>query len=107
MNGATRCRKDSAGVLAGTLAASMSMSGVRSGDAAGGARPPAVRVVRGLLPCLRVDRLVELQVAGVVDRVDAVVRQRRVAVIVDGVLAQHAVAILGGEERLEDVRLGA
>ena len=41
------------------------------------------------------------------DLVDAVVGQRRVAVLVDRVGAEHALAVLGGEQRLEDFVLVA
>src|SRR4051812_48439639 len=57
----------------------------------------------GLL-ALRLDRLVELQLA-VDDLVRAVVGERGVAVLVDRVRAEHALAVLGGEQRLDDVLL--
>src|SRR4051794_32571911 len=55
---------------------------------------------------LRLDRLVELQLA-VLDLVDAVVGERGVAVLVDRVGAEDAVAVLGVEQRLLDVFLRA
>src|SRR3954470_14254922 len=53
---------------------------------------------------LRLDRLVELQLA-VVDAVGAVIGERRVAVLVDRVVAEHALAVLGREEGLLDIGL--
>src|SRR4051794_28138230 len=88
------------GLDAGRLAAVIGM------DRAGGracraqARPPERR------SGLRLDRLVERQLA-VVDLVDAVVREGRIAVLVDRVGAEHALAILRGEQRLEDLLLVA
>src|SRR5829696_5730100 len=91
--------------LAGTVAASMLCSfsktpvaGRGNFSAPGRGRQEACLVGR----CL--DGLVELQLAAV-DRVDAVVREGRITVLVDGVRAEHALAVLRIEDRLEDVLL--
>src|SRR5215207_1640498 len=90
---------------AGTVAASM--VSVASQNAQGpGAEvpPPAARTSGSVLVGRCLDGLVELQLAAV-DRVDAVVREGRVAVLVDRVGAEHAGAILGVEDRLQHVLL--
>src|SRR3954469_12758841 len=91
---------------AGTVAASMVWIASQNGRAPGGdfSPLPAPRTSGSVLaaPCL--DRLVELQLA-TVDRVDAVVGERRVAVLVDRVGAEHTLAVLRLEERLEHVLL--
>src|SRR4051794_27228893 len=60
---------------------------------------------RGLVG-LSLDRLVELQLA-VFDAICAVIGERRVAVLVDRVGAEHALAVLGLKEGLLDAFLGA
>src|SRR3954454_19898259 len=106
MRARTRCE---AGGPAGMLAASIDVCVPTSEKATGRKRvnplPAEHTPVGG--PCLaglRLDGLVERQVA-VLDRVDAVVGQRRVAVLVDRVRAEHRLAVLGGEEGLDDVAL--
>src|SRR4051795_1758805 len=54
-----------------------------------------------LLLLLRLDDLVERQLAAL-DAVSAVVRQRRVAVLVDRVRPQHGLAVLDLEEGVDD-----
>ena len=61
--------------------------------------------VNALSAGLRLDRVVELELA-VLDAVDAVVAQRRVAVVVDRVGAEHALAVGRLEQGGDDVGLG-
>src|SRR4051812_42845932 len=83
------------------LAASMAqVSG--NGRARGPARLPGRRSARRR----RLDRLVELQLAAL-DLVQTVVGERGVAILVDGVRAEHALAVLRVEDGLEDLLLGA
>src|SRR5215208_5700848 len=90
------------GRLAGTEAASMccqlqSAGGPRS-------RAPGRSGVRSGALALCLDRLVERQLS-TLDGIGAVVRERGVAVLVDRVRAEHALAVLRGEDLLEDLRL--
>src|SRR5215210_6960639 len=90
---------------AGTDAASMVWKLLRTPRAGGGKfRHRPIRRKEACLVGRCLDGLVELQLA-TLDRVDAVVRQRGVAVLVERVRAEHALAVLGLEERLEDVLL--
>src|SRR5215212_11952442 len=91
---------------AGTVAASMMSVASQNGRGPGAEfHPlPATRTSGASLVGRCLDGLVELQLAAV-DRVDAVVREGRVAVLVDGVRAEHAGAILRLEDRLQHVRL--
>src|SRR4051812_6034794 len=112
MRARIRCE---AGGPAGMLAASIYVCPyVRERRPAGsGINPlPAEHTpVGGLcLARLSLDGLVEHELA-VLDRVDPVVRERGVAVLVDRVRAEHGLAVLGREDGLDDVglltRLGA
>src|SRR5688572_24485214 len=67
---------------------------------------PGRHDVRSVLVGRCLDGLVERQLA-TLDRVDAVVREGRVTVLVDGVGTEHARAILRLEDRLEHVLLRA
>src|SRR5215216_217623 len=92
--------------VAGTLAASMFSWTLPQMPAsgAGSCLPAPGRQSVSSRSGLRLDRLVECQGA-VLDAVDAVVRQRGVTVLVDRVGPQHALAVLGVEQRLDDVLL--
>src|SRR5215210_3398686 len=92
--------------LAGTDAASMVVELLRTPRAGGGKlfRPRPIQRQEACLVGRCLDGLVELQLA-TLDRVDAVVRQRRVAVLVERVRAEHALAVLRLEDRLEHVLL--
>src|SRR4051794_36036880 len=105
MNFCSRC--EATGLFAGMLAASMTVfPGRRRNEGRGRTVPsPAERYdFAGWLAGLRLDRLIEGQLA-VLDSVDAVVRQRRVAVLVDRVRAEHRLTVLGREQGLDDVGL--
>src|SRR5207244_9279957 len=83
-----------------------SLSSVVGGSVAGAApagahRPRPVPRRGGLGGGL--DHLVEDELA-VLDAVSAVVRERRVAVLVDGVLPEDRVTVLDVEERVDDGR---
>src|SRR3954447_3660056 len=106
MRALIRCE---AGGPAGMLAASMYVCPyVRKGDRPGSGLPPLPAEhtpVGGLcLAGLSLDGLVEGQLA-ILDGVDAVVGERRIAVFVDRVRAEHGLTVLGGEEGLDDVGL--
>src|SRR5215208_6751008 len=100
-----RSRSPRTAGLAGTVAASMVLVASQNGRGPGAEiSAPGRSSVRSVLVGRCLDGLVERQLAAL-DRVDAVVREGRVAILVDGVRAEHAGAILRLEDRLQHVRL--
>src|SRR5215208_3048160 len=100
-----RSRSPRTAGLAGTVAASMVSVASQNGRGPGAEiSAPGRSSVRSVLVGRCLDGLVERQLAAL-DRVDAVVREGRVAILVDGVRAEHAGAILRLEDRLQHVRL--